>query len=87
MTRYHNVNGERIKFTELEEKHRDLEEKQNILDETLKVWLEKMQLSDINLMRRELEEHIQHDHNGITNSLLLQKSYDMKKQLRKSKPD
>lgn len=86
MVRFHNVDGKRVQFTEKEETERDLEEKQNTLDKPMKIWVKTMKSSDEGLISRKLEDHIQHDHNGITNSLVLQKAYALKKQLRKGKP-
>ncbi len=86
MPRYHNVDGVRIKFTKEEEVKRDIEEKQDELAKPLKLWVTTMKSSDGILITRELEEHIKHDHGGVTNSLVLKKYYELKKELRDTKP-
>ena len=86
MTRFNNVDGEKIPFTKREEKQRDHEEKQVAKNRSMDVWISKMELSDDELMSRNTEEHIEHDHRGKTKSSELLKHYKKKKQLRASKP-
>lgn len=52
----------------------------------LALWKESMSLSDQTMMPRRFEDHIREDHGGITGDAVLQKKYNDKKELRKSKP-
>ena len=87
MNRFHNVDGKRIPFTKLEEEMRNDEEVKAKSDRSMKIWIESMESSDETLITRELEDHIMHDHGGVTNSQVLQKSYRLKKLLREGKPE
>lgn len=86
MSRFKNVDGKRVKFTTKEEIDRTQEEEELHKNKSMKIWVSAMELSDSELIPRELEEHIQYDHNEMTNSLVLQKAYILKKQLREGKP-
>lgn len=55
-------------------------------EKPLKDWESAMLESDTTLLPRWLEDHIESDHNGITNSTDLQRRYNDKKSLRATKP-
>lgn len=86
MSRFHNIDGRRVPLSMEEERQQDLKEKVNKRNMLMKKWIDDMKLTDVTLMSRFLEEHILHDHNGITKSRKLTKSLELKLLMRKNKP-
>lgn len=86
MTRYHNIDGERVPFSEEEEIRRDIKEKKDAESKSMNQWIEHMERSDSAVMPRWMEDHIEHDHRGKSKSDSLKESYRKKKLLRNSKP-
>jgi hypothetical protein len=86
MSNFHNIDGKKIPFTMEEERQQDLKEKVNKRNMLMKKWIDNMKMTDVTLMSRFLEEHIIHDHGGITKSRKLTKSLQLKLLMRKNKP-
>jgi len=64
----------------------DLIERPYNFEEETAIWEGKMKASDAELMSRWEEEHIEHDHGGVTSSPGQQDKYDEKKALRLEQP-
>lgn len=88
--RFRNTSNGRIQFTEEEEIARDLEEAaiaENVMSEDLKIWTDLMKNSDTTEISRNLEDHIEFDHGGVSSNPDLQAKYDSKKDKRSQRPE
>ena len=85
MTRYHNVNGEKVPFTAQEETDRDAEEAQVALDEPMELWKQEMRESDGGMMPRFLEDLITNNASLVIPAEM-KKRYDEKLKIRGERP-
>lgn len=54
---------------------------------SMQQWQEDMSKSDVSMMPRWMEVHIEHEHNGVVADATLQQKYNDKKALRAGRPE